>query len=179
MEAEGKPPQKQRIVAGATPEERDPERWPPEVFARIQDILDRSLAAAGEAARETFARPERHMTAREFVVFWNSCALKAMATASRRGRPHIAPVHAEFVGGELRSTIYVNAVRRRDLEENPYVALTTWGSDGAVAIVSGRAEFIPGSERETRPGASGKPRRTVALRIVIERIYAMKGRPPA
>ncbi len=176
---ERKKPCRQPIIAGATPEERDPQRWPPEVFLRLQEILDRSRERAGEAVRETFDRADRRMSAREFAEFWNSASLKAMATVGTGGKPHIAPVHAELVAGELRSTIYVNAVRRRDLARNPHVALTTWGPHGAVAIVYGRAREIPGTERETRPGASGRPRWTVALAIEIERIYAMKGRPPA
>jgi len=116
------------------------------------------------------------MTALEFVVFWNSTRMKAMATAGTHGMPHLAPVHAEFVNGRLRSTIYENAVRRRDLRSNPNVALTTWGRDGAAAIVYGRAREVPDSGRDTRPGATGAARRTVALDIEVTRIYAMKGR---
>jgi uncharacterized pyridoxamine 5'-phosphate oxidase family protein len=115
------------------------------------------------------------MTALEFVTFWNSSRMKAMATVGK-ARPHIAPVHAEFVNGRLRSTVYDNAVRRRDLHDNPNVALTTWGPGGATAIVYGRAREVPDSVRDTRPGATGKARRTVALDIDVTRIYAMKER---
>jgi hypothetical protein len=163
------------IVAGATPEERDPTNWPREALDRLQRILDRSRGAAGQAVRDTFEHPERQMTAFEFVTFWNSSRMKAMATVGR-AQPHIAPVHAEFVNGRLRSTIYENAVRRRDLRANPNVALTTWGPGGATAIVYGRAREVPDSLRETRPGATGKARRTVALDIEVTRIYAMKER---
>jgi hypothetical protein len=166
----------QPVVAGARPDERDPMNWPPEVLQPLQRILDHSRTRAGQAVRDTFEQPERQMTALEFVTFWNGSHLKAMATAGRSGEPHIAPVHAEFVNGRLRSTIYENAVRRRDLRDNPRVALTTWGPHGAAAIVYGRANEIPNSLRDTRPGAAGAARRTVALDIEITRIYAMKGR---
>jgi hypothetical protein len=166
----------QPIIAGATPEERDPATWSADVLVPIQRILDRSRRRAGQAVRDTFEQPERQMTALEFVTFWNGARLKAMATVGTSSEPHIAPVHAEFVNGRLRSTIYENAVRRRDLRENPRVALTTWGPHGAAAIVYGRAREIPNSRRETRPGATGQSRRTVALDIEITRIYAMKGR---
>ncbi len=142
----------------------------------LQRILDRSRARAGQAVRDTFERPERRMTALEFVTFWNGSRLKAMATVGKNGAPHIAPVHAEFVNGRLRSTLYENALRRRDLRANPRVALTTWGAHGAAAIVYGRARELPNSLRDTRPGATGAARRTVALDIEITRIYAMKGR---
>ena len=167
---------RQPVAAGVTPEERDPANWPPEAFDQLQVILDRSRRRAGQALRDTFDHPERRMTAREFVSFWNQTRLKAMATVGVAAVPHVAPVHAELVGGKLRSTIFVNAVRRSDLQRNPQVALTTWGVNGATAIVYGRAREIPGSERETRPGASATTRSTVALEIELTRIYAMKGR---
>ena len=147
--------------------------WSAEALATLQAVLDASQATAGTAVRESFDRPQRRMTAAELVAFWNDTGLKAMATVGPDGAPHIAPVHAEFVDGRLRTTIYENALRRRDLRNNPRVALTTWGPAGAVAIVYGRAREIPGSERDTRPGASGRERRTVALDIEITRVYAM------
>ena len=167
---------KQPIVAGASPDERDPTQWPAEAFVPLQQILDRSRGRAGQAVRDTFEQPNRQMTAREFVSFWNASRLKAMATVGRRGTPHIAPVHAEFVNGELRSTIYENAMRLRDLQDNPAVALTTWGPLGATAIVYGRSRVLPNSQRDTRAGATCAARRTVALHIEVTRIYAMKGR---
>ena len=163
---------KQPIVAGASADERDPGTWPPEALEHIQAILDRSRAAAGTAVRDTFEHAERRLTALEFVRFWNGARMKAMATAGKYG-PHIAPVHAEFVNGRLRSTIYEDAVRRRDIRDHPEVALTTWGPNGATAIVYGRAHEVPSSLRETRPGATGRPRRTVTLDIEVTRIYAM------
>lgn len=159
-----------------TTEERDPAAWPAEVLERLQRVLDRSRSRAGQAVRDTFAHPERQMTALEFATFWNASRMKAMATVGRNGAPHIAPVHAELVNGRLRSTIYENALRRSDLRDNPHVGLTTWGPHGATAIVYGRAREIADSLRETRAGATGTPRRTVALDIEITRIYAMKGR---
>ena len=164
------------IVAGAMPEERDPANWPRKALEALQRVLDRSRAEAGQAVRDTFEHPERRMTAAEFVTFWNATRMKAMATVGKNGQPHIAPVHAEFVNGRLRSTIYETAVRRRDLRDNPNVALTTWGPQGATAIIYGRVREVPDSLRETRSGATGKPRRTVALDIEVTRIYAMKAR---
>ena len=117
------------------------------------------------------------MTAAEFVAFWNASRMKAMATVGAGESYRTSrPVHAEFVAGRLRTTIYEDAVRRRDLRANPHVAFTTWGPHGAAAIVYGIAREIPGSLRETRPGATGRPRRTVALDIEVTRIYAMKPR---
>ncbi|MBI3389913.1 MAG: pyridoxamine 5'-phosphate oxidase family protein [Deltaproteobacteria bacterium] len=157
-------------------DERDPANWPAKALARIRRVIERSRKTAGHAVRDTFARPEREMTAAEFVAFWNGTRMKAMATVGNTHAPHIAPVHAEFVNGRLRSTIFETAVRRRDLRDNPKVALTTWGSNGAAAIVYGRAREVTDSLRDTRTGASGGPRSTVVLDIEVTRIYAMKGR---
>jgi hypothetical protein len=168
---------RQATAAAAVAGEKDPSTWPAEALAAIQAAIDRGRARGGTAVRETFDHAERRMTAAEFVAFWNGTRTKAMATSGPDGTPHIAPVHAEFVAGRLRSTIYENAVRRRDLRHNPRVALTTWGAHGAAAIVHGIAREIPDSLRETRPGASGAARRTVALEIEVTRIHAMKARP--
>ncbi len=155
---------------------RDPHRWSAEHLDRIQRILDRSRETAGKAARETFDRMERHMDAAELVAFWNDTKVKAMATVSPKGLPHIAPIHASFEDGVLRTTIYVDAVRRIDIRSNPEVALSTWGEGGLAAILYGRAYEIDGSEKEAHTGASGTSRRVIGLRIDVHRIYAMKGR---
>ncbi len=155
---------------------RDPLRWPAAALQRIDQILKSSRASAGRAAKETFDRADRYMDAVEFIRFWNETKVVAMSTVSPTGLPHIAPIHASFESGVLRTTIYVDAVRRADIHHNPEVALTTWGPGGAAAIVYGRAREIEGSEKATRPGASGAERKTVALAIDVHRIYAMKAR---
>jgi len=162
------------ITPEAAAEGRDPAHWSATAIAALQAVLDRSRSTAGRAIQDTFAHPDRQMTAAEFVCFWNSSRTKAMATVGKSGQPHIAPIHAEFVAGRLRTTIYESAVRRRDIRDNPHVALTTWGPGGAAAIVYGRAREIGGSLRDTRPGATGRPRRTVTLEIEVTRVYAMQ-----
>lgn len=164
------------VTAEALPDAKDPASSPAAALAALQEVIDRSRASAGGAILDTFDRAERRMTAAELVSFWNGSRLKAMSTTGPDGAPHIAPVHAELIGGKVRTTIYENAVRRRDLRTNPRVALTTWGPQGAAAILYGVAREIPESLRETRPGARGGTRRTVALEIEITRVYAMKPR---
>jgi len=167
---------KQPIVTNLTTDERDPANWPAAALQKLQRILNHSRTTAGHAVQDTFQHPERLMDAEEFVRFWNTTRMKAMATVGASGAPHIAPVHAEFVNGTLRSTIFETALRRRDLQTNPRVSLTTWGANGAAAIVYGKAREIPESLRESRTGATGGPRRTVSLEIKVTRVYAMRGR---
>src|SRR5439155_11768252 len=80
----------------------------------------------------------------------------------------------ELSGAKLSLVIYENTVRRRDIAANPRVAFTTWRADGAAAIVYGRARELPGTEREARPGRSGRPRRVVEVAVELTRIYAMR-----
>src|SRR5215468_6632502 len=93
-------------IAPGPADDNDPATWSRETLAALQATIDRSRASAGSAVRETFDRAERRMTAVEFVRFWNEVRMKAMATVGAGGAPHIAPVHAEFVAGRLRTTIY-------------------------------------------------------------------------
>jgi hypothetical protein len=127
---------------------------PAEVLA-LQALLDRSTRTATPAVADSVAYPARQMSAAEFVEFWRSVRLVAMATVGPSGQPHIAPVHAELARTSLRLRIYENTVRRQDLAANPRVAFTTWRADGAVAILYGRAREAPGSPA---PCAAGTER---------------------
>ena len=140
----------------------------------LEALLDRSTPSATPAVADSVADPARQMSAAEFVEFWRSVRLVAMATVGRAGQPHIAPVHAELAGTMLRLRIYENTVRRQDLATNPRVAFTSWRADGAVAILYGRAREVPGSLRPARPGQSGRPRRVVSIEVQLTRIYAMR-----
>ena len=142
----------------------------------LQKLLDRSAASAGPAAADSLAYPARQMTAAEFVEFWQSVRLVAMATAGENGSPHIAPVHARIDGTRLRLVVYDNTLRRRDIAANPKVAFTTWRADGAAAIVYGVAREVSGSLRPARAAQSGNPRQVIELEVKLTRIYAM--RPP-
>ena len=143
---------------------------------KLQKLIDRSAASAGPAAADSLAYPGRQMSASEFVEFWQSVRLVAMATVGQNGSPHIAPVHAQLDGTRLRLVIYDNTLRRLDVATNPKVAFTTWRADGAAAIVYGVAREVAGSLRPARAAQSGKPRQVIELEVKLTRVYAM--RPP-
>jgi hypothetical protein len=142
----------------------------------LQKLIDRSTESAGPAAADSLAYPARQMSAAEFVEFWESVRLVAMATTGENGGPHIAPVHARLDGIRLHLVIYDNTLRRRDIAANPRVAFTTWRADGAAAIVYGAAREIAGSLRPARAAQSGNPRQVIELEVKLTRVYAM--RPP-
>jgi predicted pyridoxine 5'-phosphate oxidase superfamily flavin-nucleotide-binding protein len=149
------------------------EKGPTDLQA-LQSLIDRSTASAGPAAADSLAYPGRQMSAAEFVDFWQSVRLVAMATVGENGSPHVAPVHARLDGPRLRLVIYDNTLRRRDIAANPKVAFTTWRADGAAVIVYGRAREVPGSLRTARATQTGKPRQVVELEVKLTRIYAMR-----
>lgn len=142
-------------------------------LAALQALIDRSTRTATPAVGDSVGYPSRQMSAAEFVEFWQSVRLVAMATVGEGGRPHLAPVHATLHGTTMRLVIYDNTVRRADLARNPRVAFSTWRADGAAAIVYGRAREIEGSLRAARPGRSGRPRQVVEIEVRLTRIYAM------
>jgi hypothetical protein len=142
----------------------------------LQKLIDRSAASAGPAAADSLAYPARQMRAEEFVEFWESVRLVAMATTGESGGPHIAPVHARLDGVRMHLVIYDNTLRRRDIAANPHVAFTTWRADGAAAIVYGVAREVAGSLRPARAAQSGNPRQVIELEVKLTRVYAM--RPP-
>src|SRR4029450_3153109 len=127
---------------------------PAELLA-LQALLDRSMRTATPAVADSVAYPARQMSAAEFVEFWRSVRLVAMATVGPAGQPHIAPVHAERAGTMLRLRIYEDTVRRQDLATNPRVAFTTWRAGGAVAILYGRAREGPRRLGARRSGHRG------------------------
>jgi predicted pyridoxine 5'-phosphate oxidase superfamily flavin-nucleotide-binding protein len=143
-------------------------------LAALQALIDRSARSATPAVGDSVAYPQRQMSAAEFAEFWDSVRLVAMATVGEGGLPHIAPVHATLRGTTLRLVIYDNTVRRTDLAQNPRVAFSTWGADGAAAIVYGRAREVEGGLRPARAGRSGKPRQVVEIEVRLTRVYAMR-----
>ncbi len=143
-------------------------------FAALQALIGRSVRTATPSVGDSVAYPARQMSAAEFVEFWQSVKLVAMATVGEHGQPHIAPVHAALSGTTLRLVIYDNTVRRADLARNPRVAFSTWRADGTAAIVYGRAREVEGSLRPARPGRSGKPRQVVEIEVKLTRVYAMR-----
>jgi hypothetical protein len=143
-------------------------------LAGLQAIIDRSIMTATPSVADSVAYPARQMTAAEFVEFWASVRLVAMATVGAKGQPHLAPVHAQVAGTKLKLVVYDNTIRRAYLARNPRVGFTTWDDTGAAVIVYGRAHEVPDSIRDARSGQSGKPRRVIGIEVAITRIYAMR-----
>ncbi|PFG73504.1 pyridoxamine 5'-phosphate oxidase family protein [Tepidiforma thermophila] len=145
------------------------ETWPPEVVARIQEILDRTAATAGPEVARVFARPDWRLSAAEFLAMWTAQRWCTVASVGPNGQPHIAIVHADFQpDGRLTMRMFTGSVRARDIAQNPRVALAKHLDDGAVAMVYGTARPVPGTE------AVRHESETVEVEIAVRRIYAMR-----
>lgn len=144
-------------------------------MTNLEQLLDTSVERAGDDLKSLIDQPDRRMSVDEFREFVRSVSLWAMATSSPAGNPHVAPVHLRLTDeDEFEMTIHTKSVRMRDIEHNPHVGFTGWGEGGKMAIIYGRAELIPGSERESTAGGRSKP--VATLRIEPDRIYAMDPR---
>jgi len=144
-----------------------------EGLSDLRALLEASSTVAGPALADSVAFTPRRMSAAELFEFWRGVRVVAMTTVGAGGQPHTAPVHAEFVGSALHLLVYEDAVRRRDIAANDRVSFTTWNSDGAVAILYGRATEVDGSLRAARPSQSGRERKVVEVEVRLTRVYAM------
>lgn len=142
--------------------------WPDSVLASVQAVLDRSAATASPEVGRVFARSEWRLDAADFLAMWSAQRWCTVASVGAEGQPHIAVIHADFQpDGRLTMRMFTGAVRARDIETNPRVALSK-NADGAVAMVYGLARAVPGTARVVREAE------TVEVEIEVTRIYAMK-----
>lgn len=144
--------------------------WPDDAIDRVQGILDRSAETATPEVGRVFARPDWRLSAEDFLRMWSSQRWCTIASVGPNGQPHIAVIHADFQeDGRLTMRMFTGSVRAKDIVLNSRVALSK-NLDGAVAMVYGRAEPVPGTEAVRREAE------TVEVTINVSRIYAMRPR---
>jgi hypothetical protein len=136
----------------------------PETLAKIEHIMERSIATAGRAMREAFGASEWRMSVQEFIDFWGYERMASIATVSARSEVHAAALDMRLVDGVFHVPTYANALRLRDHRANPRCVITSWQDSYHVAVVYGRA---------TLHDTVGM----VDVQVVPTRIYAI--RPPA
>jgi Pyridoxamine 5'-phosphate oxidase len=143
--------------------------WDHEVVARVQGLLDSSLAAAGEVQRSFFGKPERRLAASEFLATWNSIYMCAATTAGESGWPHVAAIKLEFdADANLPMLVYLGGARERDLRHNPRVGLQKHKDDGTVMTVYGLAAIT-----DEMPVTDQRGRRHIRVLIRPVRAYAI------
>lgn len=143
--------------------------WSEQVVREVQALLDDSLAAAGEVQRSFYGKPERRLSAADFLAAWNSIYMCAASTSGSGQWPHTAAIRLEFdASGRLPMLLYRGGSRERDLLANPRTALQKHRDDGTVLVVYATAQ-PSGAE----PVVDHRGRGHVQVLLTPVRLYGM------
>lgn len=149
-----------------------PKPFDPAFVDRIQQVLDKSVQTATPVVGNTFGRDDWRFDAKTFLDAWNNVRMCTVGSASAKGNPHLAAIHANFQpDGRLTMRMFTKSVREKDFGENPRVALQKFTEQGGVMTVYGKPKVVPGTEMA---GRSPEQPPTVEVEIDITRIYAMQ-----
>lgn len=117
-------------------------------LATLQDLLDRSYAAAGPHLLRIHT-PERRLDAAAIAARLQGMRLLALATAGRDGRPVVGPVDGIFLRGSFHFGSAPDSVRARHIASRPEVSATYLPGEELAVTVHGRAvpvDFGEGTE---------------------------------
>jgi len=124
-------------------------RESPDDVAALQDLLDRSYAAAGPHLLRIHT-PERRLTAEQVCSRLTGMCLLALATVSSAGRPVVGPVDGIFFRGAFHFGSSPDSVRARQIAARPWVSATHLPGEELAVTVHGRAEPADTSAGELR-----------------------------
>jgi uncharacterized pyridoxamine 5'-phosphate oxidase family protein len=109
-----------------------------EDLAALQDLLDRSFAAAGPHLLRIIT-PERRLTAEQVCERLTGMRLLALATVTADGRPIVGPVDGIFHRGAFYFGSAPDSVRFRHIRARPHVSATHLPGEELAVTVHGRA----------------------------------------
>jgi nitroimidazol reductase NimA-like FMN-containing flavoprotein (pyridoxamine 5'-phosphate oxidase superfamily) len=110
----------------------------PEDLAALQELLDRSYAAAGTHLLRIHTA-ERRLTAEQVAERLTGMRLLALATVTAGGRPVVGPVDGIFLRGAFHFGSSPDSVRFRHIRERPQVSATHLPGEELAVTVHGRA----------------------------------------
>jgi nitroimidazol reductase NimA-like FMN-containing flavoprotein (pyridoxamine 5'-phosphate oxidase superfamily) len=110
----------------------------PAEIARLQELIDRSYAAAGPHLL-SIHNPERRLTAEKVVARLQGMCLLALATVTADGRPIVGPVDGIFYRGAFHFGSSPDSVRFRHIRSRPQVSATHLPGEELAVTVHGRA----------------------------------------
>jgi nitroimidazol reductase NimA-like FMN-containing flavoprotein (pyridoxamine 5'-phosphate oxidase superfamily) len=113
----------------------------PEEIARLQALLDSSMAAAGPHLRDIIT-DERRLTATELTERLQGMCLLVLATVTADGRPLAGPVDGYFLHGTFWFSSGLQSVRLRHLARRPACSATHLPGEELAVTVHGRAETV-------------------------------------
>jgi hypothetical protein len=112
-----------------------------EELDNLQQLLDRSMAGAGEHLRGIITG-ERRLSAAELAGRLQGMRLLTVATVTADGRPLAGPVDGYFLHGTFWFSSGRNSVRMRHLAARPAVSATHLPGEELAVTVHGRAELV-------------------------------------
>jgi hypothetical protein len=107
-------------------------------IARLQELLDRSYAAAG-AHLLSIHTPERRLNARQVSERLTGICLLVLATVTADGRPVVGPVDGTFYRGAFHFGSAPDSVRFRHVTARPQVSATHLPGEELAVTVHGNA----------------------------------------
>ena len=109
-----------------------------EELDNLQQLLDRSMAGAGEHLRGIITG-ERRLSAAELAGRLQGMRLLTVATVTADGRPLAGPVDGYFLHGTFWFSSGRNSVRMRHLAARPAISATHLPGEELAVTVHGRA----------------------------------------
>ncbi len=104
----------------------------------LQDLLDRSAAAAGSHLASIITA-ERRLPADQVCARLTGMSLLALATVTSDGRPLVGPVDGIFYRGAFHFGSSPDSVRFRHIRHRPQVSATHLPGEELAVTVHGRA----------------------------------------
>lgn len=113
----------------------------PEEMDGLQQLLDRSAAAAGPHLRGIIS-DDRRLSATAVCQLLQGLRLLVVATVTADGRPLAGPVDGYFLHGSFYFSSGRDSVRMRHLAVRPAVSATYLPGENLALTVHGRAELF-------------------------------------
>jgi len=113
----------------------------PEEMDGLQQLLDRSAAAAGPHLRGIIT-DDRRLSAAQVCRLLPGLRLLVVATVTADGRPLAGPVDGYFLHGSFYFSSGRDSVRMRHLAVRPGVSATYLPAENLALTVHGRAELF-------------------------------------
>jgi nitroimidazol reductase NimA-like FMN-containing flavoprotein (pyridoxamine 5'-phosphate oxidase superfamily) len=110
----------------------------PDDLAALQQLLDRSYAAAGPHLLRIHT-PQRRLSAEQVAERLTGMRLLALATVTADGRPIVGPVDGIFHRGSFHFGSSPDSVRFRHIGARPQVSATHLPGEELAVTVHGRA----------------------------------------
>jgi hypothetical protein len=121
----------------------------PDDLAALQELIDRSYAAAGPYLLAIHT-PQRRLSAEQVCERLTGRQLLALATVSAAGRPVVGPVDGILFRGAFHFGSAPESVRARHIAARPWVSATHLPGEELAVTVHGRAEPVDISAGEFR-----------------------------